>query len=253
MAAPVDNWRESKRTGHTHEPNDATIQLDGLGRQLAELPGEPAPPDGSDGPVFVDESGRRSKTYRRLGWILATVCAGYAVALVFAVLGGNSSAPWLPLSGPREEAKAELVEELPEPSADAVDAGLSDDAPAPGPGASGSRSAGGSGARAAATPPATSVLVPAGAADRPAVLVPAGAGAGAAGRPSASASADPTRPAGSGGGSGGGGATKPAPTTSTAKPPVDPPPPSSEPEPPTEPTVPPAENPDPPVQEESAP
>ncbi|MCA1275346.1 hypothetical protein LCE32_35865, partial [Streptomyces sp. 7G] len=189
----MDNWRESKRTGHTHEPNDATIQLDGLGRQLAELPGEPAPPDGSDGPVFVDESGRRSKTYRRLGWILATVCAGYAVALVFAVLGGNSSAPWLPLSGPREEAKAELVEELPEPSADAAP-DLFDDAPERGPGAAGSRSAGGSGARAAATPPATSVLVPAGAADRPAVLVPAGAGAGAAGRPSASVSADPTRP-----------------------------------------------------------
>ncbi len=236
MAAPVDNWRESKRTGHTHEPNDATIQLDGLGRQLAELPGEPAPPDGSDGPVFVDESGRRSKTYRRLGWILATVCAGYAVALVLAVLGGNSSAPWLPLSGPREEAKAELVEELPEPSAEAA-ADLSDDAPEPGPSASGTPAAGASGAPAGATPSATSVIVP----------------AGAAGRPSGSASADPTRPAVSGGGSGGGGATKPAPTTSTAKPPVDPPPPPSEPEPPTEPTVPPAENPDPPVQEESAP
>ncbi|MGW6468926.1 hypothetical protein [Streptomyces rubiginosohelvolus] len=233
----MDNWRESKRTGHTHEPNDATIQLDGLGRQLAELPGEPAPPDGSDGPVFVDESGRRSKTYRRLGWILATVCAGYAVALVLAVLGGNSSAPWLPLSGPREEAKAELVEELPEPSADAA-ADLSDDAPEPGPSASGTPAAGASGVPAGATPSATSVIVP----------------AGAAGRPSASASADPTRPAGSGsGGGGGGGATKPAPTTSTAKPPVDPPPPPSEPEPPTEPTVPPAENPDPPVQEESAP
>ncbi|MFF9079411.1 hypothetical protein ACF1BR_06990 [Streptomyces rubiginosohelvolus] len=230
----MDNWRESKRTGHTHEPNDATIQLDGLGRQLAELPGEPAPPDGSDGPVFVDESGRRSKTYRRLGWILATVCAGYAVALVFAVLGGNSSAPWLPLSGPREEAKAELVEELPEPSAEAA-ADLSDDAPEPGPSASGTPAAGASGAPTGATPSATSVIVP----------------AGAAGRPSASVSADPTRPAESGGG--GGGATKPAPSTSTAEPPVDPPPPPSEPEPPTEPTVPPAENPDPPVQEESAP
>ncbi|MFD5350159.1 hypothetical protein ACFWJY_42050, partial [Streptomyces anulatus] len=94
----MDNWREGQRTGHTHEPNDATIQLDGLGRQLAELPGEPAPPDGSDGPVFVDESGRRSKTYRRLGWVLASACVAYAVTLVLAVLGGNSSAPWLPLS-----------------------------------------------------------------------------------------------------------------------------------------------------------
>ncbi|MGW4837602.1 hypothetical protein [Streptomyces globisporus] len=229
----MDNWREGKRTGHTHEPNDATIQLDGLGRQLAELPGEPAPPDGSDGPVFVDESGRRSKTFRRLGWVLATVCAGYAVTLVFAVLGGNSSAPWLPLSGPKEKARAEQVEDLPEPSAGTVDDGLADDVPEAGPSASGSPSAGASGAPAGATPSATSMVVPAGAADRP----------------SASASADPSRPTGTGGG---GGATKPAPTTSTAKPPVDPTPPITEPE-PTDPTVPPAENPDPPVQEESAP
>ncbi|MGW8490576.1 hypothetical protein [Streptomyces sp. NPDC055886] len=228
----MDNWREGKRTGHTHEPNDATIQLDGLGRQLAELPGEPAPPDGSDGPVFVDESGRRSKTFRRLGWVLATVCAGYAVTLVFAVLGGNSSAPWLPLSGPKEEARAEQVEEVPAPSADAAD-DLSDDVAEPGPSASGSPASDVSGAPADVAPSATSVLVP----------------AGSTGRPSASASADPSRPTGGGGA---GGATKPAPTTSTAKPPVDPPPPSSEPE-PTAPTVPPAENPDPPVQEESAP
>lgn len=230
MAAPVDNWRESKRTGHTHEPNDATIQLDGLGRQLTELPGEPGPPDGSHGPVFVDESGRRSKAYRRLGWVLATVCAGYAVTLVLAVLGGNSSAPWLPLSGPKEEAKAEQVEELPEPSADVDDGDLSDDAPEPGPSTSGIPAAAASGVPEGATPSATSVIVP----------------AGVAGRPSASASADPSRPAGRGGAAK---ATKPAPTTSTAKPPVDPPPPSPE---PTDPTVPPAENSDPPVREESA-
>ncbi|MFF7011577.1 hypothetical protein ACFY9Y_33625 [Streptomyces fimicarius] len=227
----MDNWREGTRTGHTHEPNDATIQLDGLGRQLAELPGEPAPPDGSDGPVFVDESGRRGKTFRRLGWVLAAVCAAYAVTLVFAVLGGNSSAPWLPLSGPEEKAKAEQVEELPEPSADTVDDGLAEDAPEPGPSASGAPA---SGAPAGATPSATSVVVPAGSADRP----------------SASASADPSRPATGGGG--GGGATKPAPTTSTAKPPVDPTPPTTEPE-PSEPTAPPVDDPEQPVQEESAP
>ncbi|WP_282689554.1 MULTISPECIES: hypothetical protein [unclassified Streptomyces] len=232
----MDNWREGTRTGHTHEPDDATIQLDGLGRQLAELPGEPAPPDGSDGPVFVDESGRRSKTFRRLGWVLATVCAGYAVTLVFAVLGGNSSAPWLPLSGPKEEAKAEQVEDLPETGAGTVDDGLSDDAPEPGPSASGSPAAGASGAPAGATPSATSVVVPAGSADRP----------------SASASADPPRPATGGGDGGGGGATKPAPTTSTAEPPVDPTPPVTEPE-PTEPTAPPVVDPEQPVQEESAP
>ncbi|MFD4018666.1 hypothetical protein [Streptomyces sindenensis] len=228
----MDNWREGMRTGHTHEPNDATIQLDGLGRQLAELPGEPAPPEGSDGPVFVDESGRRSKTFRRLGWVLATVCTGYAVTLVFAVLGGNSSAPWLPLSGPKEEAQAEQVEDLPETGT--VDDGLSDgSAPEPGPSASGSPTADASGTPAGATPSATSVVVPAGSAERP----------------SASAPADPSRPATGGGG---GGATKPAPTTSAAEPPVDPTPPTTEPE-PTESTAPPVEDPEQPVQEESAP
>lgn len=224
----MDNWREGQRTGHTHEPNDATIQLDGLGRQLAELPGEPAPPGGSDGPVFVDESGRRSKTYRRLGWVLASVCVAYAVTLVLAVLGGNSSAPWLPLSGTEEKAKAEQAEEAPAP--DETADGPSGDTPEPGPGASGSAEAEESGASGGATPSATSVRVP----------------AGSAGSPSASTSAAPSRSTGTGG------ATKPDPTTSTARPPVDPTPPSLEPE-PSDPTTSPAETPDPPVQEESAP
>ena len=75
-AYSVENWREDARIGHTHEPNEVTVQLDGLGRQLAELPaGTRLPPDGSDGPVFVDESGRRSKKFRRLGWVLAIACA----------------------------------------------------------------------------------------------------------------------------------------------------------------------------------
>ncbi|AEN10328.1 hypothetical protein K373_05285 [Streptomyces sp. DvalAA-21] len=115
MHTAVDNWREGARTGHTHEPNDATIRLDGLGRQLADLPVQPSPPDPAEGPVFVDESGRRSKTYRRLGWFLATICAVYAATLVLAVLGGNSSAPWLPISG-QEEKQADEVEVRPAPS-----------------------------------------------------------------------------------------------------------------------------------------
>ncbi|MFD9543029.1 hypothetical protein [Streptomyces sp. NPDC060022] len=111
----MENWREGTRTGHTHEPNEVTVQLDGLGRQLAELPVEPPQPDNTDGPVFVDESGRRSKTYRRLGWVLAAICAVYAVTLVVAVIGGNSSAPWLPLSG-QEEKKSGEVEVQPAPT-----------------------------------------------------------------------------------------------------------------------------------------
>ncbi|MDQ0796079.1 hypothetical protein [Streptomyces sp. B1I3] len=111
----MENWREGTRTGHTHEPHDVTIQLDGLGRQLSELPVEPSRPDPADGPVFVDESGRRSKTYRRLGWLLAGICAVYAVTLVVALLGGNSTAPWLPLNG-QEQKKASDVEVRPVPT-----------------------------------------------------------------------------------------------------------------------------------------
>ncbi|MGW0791850.1 hypothetical protein ACWD04_27415 [Streptomyces sp. NPDC002911] len=131
----MQNWREGTRTGHTHEPNDVTVQLDGLGRQLSELPFEFIPPDPSEGPVFVDESGRRSKTYRRAGWVLATICAVYAVTLVVSVLGGSSTAPWLPLSG-QEERRSEEVEVRPAPSDDVVPASPaampSPSAPAPG-------------------------------------------------------------------------------------------------------------------------
>lgn len=109
MRTSVETWREGARSGHTHEPNEVTIQLDGLGRQLSELLPEPGVPEGSDGPVFVDESGRRSKTLRRLGWVLAALFVGYAVTLVIALLGGNSSAPSLPLSGQEEHQKAEEV------------------------------------------------------------------------------------------------------------------------------------------------
>lgn len=228
----MDNWREGQRTGHTHEPDDATIQLDGLGRQLAELPGEPAPPDGTDGPVFVDASGRRSKTFRRLGWVLASVCVAYAVTLVLALLGGNSSAPWLPLSETGEKAEAEQAEEIPVP--DDTAGGPSGDSPEPGPSAPGPAATEESGTSGDATPSATSVLVP----------------AGSAGTPSASVSADPSRTTGAGGA---GGATEPDPTTSTAKPPVTPSPPSPEPKPSDPTTTAPAETPDQPVQEESAP
>ncbi|MFG3506412.1 hypothetical protein ACGF5F_12970 [Streptomyces sp. NPDC047821] len=79
----------------------------------------PAPMDQepSDGPVFVDESGRRSKKFRRLGWVLATACAVYAITLVVSVIGGNSSAPWLLIPGPADEKKTETTQVEPAPTA----------------------------------------------------------------------------------------------------------------------------------------
>ncbi|MFE4174996.1 hypothetical protein ACFRR7_23595 [Streptomyces sp. NPDC056909] len=109
-----------------HEPSDVTVELDGVGRQLSELPTgthpaqEPGParesgPE-SDGPVFVDASGRRSKTFRRAGWIVAIACACYAVMLVVALIGGSSSAPWLQIPGLADEKKPDTVQIQPTPT-----------------------------------------------------------------------------------------------------------------------------------------
>ncbi|MFC8228304.1 hypothetical protein [Streptomyces sp. NPDC057287] len=70
-------------------------------------PRAPAP---SSGPVFVDLTGRRSRTWRRVGTIAALCCACYAATLVATLIGSDSSAPFLRLpramgldheSGPR--------------------------------------------------------------------------------------------------------------------------------------------------------
>ncbi|MET9557529.1 hypothetical protein [Streptomyces sp. NPDC006645] len=103
---------------------DVTVELDGLGRQLSELPGPateitgiPAAraTDSSDGPVFVDASGRRSKKLRRLGWVLAIASACYAVALVAALIGGNSTAPLLRIPGVSDKRDSQNVEIQPPP------------------------------------------------------------------------------------------------------------------------------------------
>ncbi len=48
--------------------------------------------DGSaDGPVFVDNSGRRAKLLRRFGTFLGVACLGYAVVLGMAFMGWGTS------------------------------------------------------------------------------------------------------------------------------------------------------------------
>ncbi len=98
-----------------------------MGRQLSELPTGTHPaqesgpargagPELSDGPVFVDASGRRSKTFRRAGWIVAIACACYALTLVIALIGGSSSAPWLQIPGLADEQRPDTVEIQPAPT-----------------------------------------------------------------------------------------------------------------------------------------
>jgi hypothetical protein len=125
-----DPWDESGiAAGGTHDPHEVTVQLDaislnGQDRIEGRLGGEGAS-ESSDGPVFVDESGRRSRRFRRIGIAVGLACAIYAVVIVVTLLSGNSNAPWLPMTGPKDDTPAGKVDTSPmpadsaEPSADA--------------------------------------------------------------------------------------------------------------------------------------
>ncbi|WP_435610453.1 hypothetical protein [Streptomyces sp. C10-9-1] len=106
-----------------HDPNEVTVQMDAVriggsdgawsvrpAESAAEVRREP------DGPVFVDESGRRSRTFRRLGTLMGAACAVYAVIIVGTLLSGNSAAPWLPVPDQDQGVPAGQVEMSTPPS-----------------------------------------------------------------------------------------------------------------------------------------
>ncbi|WP_055535123.1 hypothetical protein [Streptomyces graminilatus] len=115
-------WENAAEFGHTHDPHEVTVQLDGVGRKFEDLlvrqtkedtePGAGA----GDGPVFVDETGRRSRRYRRIGMVVGISCAVYAVVIVATLLSGNSDAPWLPVPGQQDEQPAGKVDTSPLPA-----------------------------------------------------------------------------------------------------------------------------------------
>jgi len=113
-------WENTAEAGHTHDPHEVTVQLDGVGRQLEELlvrqAKEGADAGAGDGPVFVDETGRRSRRYRRIGIAVGIACAVYAVVIVGTLLSGNSDAPWLPVPGQQDEQPAGQVDTSPLPA-----------------------------------------------------------------------------------------------------------------------------------------
>ncbi|MFJ9808134.1 hypothetical protein ACIRTB_07880 [Streptomyces sp. NPDC101158] len=86
-----------------HDPHEVTVQMDAIriggqdGVRLQPAEAAPALRPEPNGPVFVDESGRRSRRYRRLGTLIGIACAVYAVVIVVTLLTGNSSAPWVPV------------------------------------------------------------------------------------------------------------------------------------------------------------
>ncbi|MDK1347057.1 hypothetical protein QNO09_27895 [Streptomyces sp. 378] len=106
-------------TGHTHDPHEVTIQLDavqlgdGSVRRVEE--GIGAGPAPADRPVFVDESGRRSRRFRRIGIAIALACGVYAAVIVATLLSGNSNAPWLPVPGQKQDPSAGQVDTPPLP------------------------------------------------------------------------------------------------------------------------------------------
>ncbi|MEU4036689.1 hypothetical protein [Streptomyces collinus] len=140
---PRDPWDESapaaatapapaQATDPTHDPHEVTVQLDAvqLGDiQLSPAAGAPGGPGRDDGPVFVDASGRRSRTFRRLGMVVGVACAVFAVVIVATLLSGSSDAPWIPV--PQHEDKpAGQVDTSPAPAGSSVQpSGTGDAAP----------------------------------------------------------------------------------------------------------------------------
>ncbi|MEU1461015.1 hypothetical protein ABZ467_10075 [Streptomyces sp. NPDC005727] len=108
----------------THDPHEVTVQMDAVQLGDGRLTAAPGTAHGTgretaDGPVFVDESGRRSRTFRRLGMIVGLACAGYAVVIVATLFSGSSDAPWVPVPGQDANAPASQVDSPPLPSVSA--------------------------------------------------------------------------------------------------------------------------------------
>ncbi|MER6167485.1 hypothetical protein [Streptomyces violaceorubidus] len=191
--------------GHTHDPHEVTVQLDAVhlgdgGLLKADGGHRMSAPEASDGPVFVDASGRRSRLYRRLGILVGVACAVYAVVIVSTLLSGNSDAPWVPVPGQEEGAPAGRVDTTPLPSQSSLPTGAG-----------------------TATPQATP-SAGAGVTTGPGVEAPASGTSGVTGgttvRPGTSADSESSVP-GTDQHPAGGGASGPAPTQSTQVPPSD--------------------------------
>ncbi|WP_258544083.1 hypothetical protein [Streptomyces ipomoeae] len=200
---PPAPWEQPDEPGHNHDPHEVTVQLDGAGRELADgAAGAAKGATGtqeSDGPVFVDESGRRRNRYRRLGIAVGTACAAYAAVIAGTLLSGNSDAPWLPVPMQKNDKPASEVDTSPLPAESADSGDDVDDT------AEGRVPSGGAGS------------VRTGASSSPDDRSPGGSARGGGGeKPEASASAKPSK------GPGAGPAPNPQPSVSAKDPEASP-------------------------------
>ncbi|MFH9861990.1 hypothetical protein [Streptomyces sp. NPDC017202] len=188
-AALFPDLTDAGTAGAVDDPHEPTVQLAEI--SPASRDGGPESQDGAGRPVFVDESGRRSRRLRRLGAAVGITCSVYALVIVATLVSGNSSAPWLPLPGQADDTPAEQVETSSEPSATASPSGSAGAAPSAGPS--------GSAASTAATAGATDTSGASTGPGRPAVSAPPEASTGTTTRnPAATATASsPTTPASS--------------------------------------------------------
>ncbi|MFG3347036.1 hypothetical protein ACGF1Z_18445 [Streptomyces sp. NPDC048018] len=120
--APAAPFEDVDALDGAHDPHEVTVQMDAIriggqdgARRLQPAEAAPAPRPEPNGPVFVDESGRRSRRYRRIGTLVGIACAVYAVVIVVTLLTGNSSAPWVPV--PEQEKAVPAGQDGASPSA----------------------------------------------------------------------------------------------------------------------------------------
>ncbi|WP_406005270.1 hypothetical protein OG440_03145 [Streptomyces sp. NBC_00637] len=117
-----------------HDADELTVQLAGVdpASTAGAAGGRTGSQDGTGTPVFVDESGRRSRRLRLLGVAVGVACAVYALVIVATLVSGNSSAPWLPLPGLGDDTPAGKVETSSVPSVSSSRPGSGSAAPDPG-------------------------------------------------------------------------------------------------------------------------
>lgn len=101
-------WRQS--VGTASDADTVPLVRAGPARPFAD----------QEGPVFVDSSGRRARTVRRLTYGLGVPCAVYTVVLVLSFMGATPFAPRsvLPVPGVPSQAPGDVRENTPRDPSD---------------------------------------------------------------------------------------------------------------------------------------